>query len=305
MGDMLKKNNAIKKTILMGILSILTFLVLSDEARAGERTPLLKRVSFRLSGGYSYMSLGDLNTYVSSWNYYYEKYAVSRGGSVPEKYEYLHDGYNLEGEILINLSSRWAASFSLGHIDMENNTTLIYRAAANDETKHFLTHVVKVTPLTVGVYYSFPLLRKIKFFLHTGVGYYFAKLSQDYDFQRFDDYWAKWQKDMSSSDFGFQGGIGFEWDIKKYLSLVLGVYGQHAKIKPFEGTRKYENSLGYQSEQEGVFYCWEEYDPEVGISSLLILPEKPEPAWNIKDIREFILDLKGISLRLGIKIKLF
>ena len=114
----------------------------------------------------------------------------------------------------------------------------------------------------------------------------------------------EWQKDMSSSDFGFHGGMGFEWHIRKFLSLIFEATGQYITINSLEGTRKYKNSTGHQFEEKGLFYYWVEPASE-GIGTYRILPEEPDPVWTRKDIREFRLDLSGISLMIGIKIRPF
>ena len=300
---MSNNNNTVKQCIVMSILAVHAFFILSREASTEERTSQFKGVSVKLSSGYSYSNVGDLNTWISSWNYYYDTNAAIDGYMVPEKFKNLHHGYNFEGEIWINLTSRWATALGVGQITMKNKSTHIYRSPTNDDYKNLLTNSVKITPITIGIYYSIPLFSKIKLFLSTGVGYYFAKLSMFNDYQRPDDNWAKWQKNMSSSDFGFLGGMGLEWNIKNNLALIVEARGQYAKITPFEGTRKQESSNGYIMEDQGIFYTWNQWRKRA--SALSILPWKPDPAWNIRDIREFMLNLRGISLRIGIRIGIF
>ena len=279
-------------------------MFLSGKAEAQGRFNFKKRLSFKLYSGYNYLNMGDLNTWIESQNNYYATAALKWIASVPEQFETLHSGLSFGGELLIDLTSKWAVSFGIEHIYMKNKSGLTYIDYYNDEFKHFLTSVIKTIPLKVGVYYSFPINPKIKFFLNTGVGYYFAQSSQDYHFQ-YDDYWAAWQRDMSSSDLGFHGGIGFEYNIKKYLSLVFEGRGIYAKIDSFEGTIKTNNSTGAEYTQEGIFYYWEELDKSLGIGTSHIVPEKPEPIWYRRDIRKFTLDLSGVSLRVGIKIRIF
>lgn len=261
-------------------------------------------LGFALKGGYNYLNIGDLNTWIDSWNYYYEAVITKGGGSVPETLENLHRGHNFGGEISLALSPRWAVSLGVGYTYLKNTSRTILIDGNQNEENHLLTNVAKITPLTIGVYYSFPIFHKTKFFLNTGVGYYFAKLSQDYLYQRYDNYWVEWQKDMSSSDLGFHGGMGFEWHIRKFLSLIFEARGQCVRINSLEGTRKYKNSTGYKFEERGIFYYWVESASE-GIGTYRILPEEPDPVWTRKDIREFSLNLSGISLMIGIKIRPF
>lgn len=279
-------------------------MFLSGKAEAQERFNFKKRLSFKLNSGYSYLNIGDVNTWIESQNNYYVTDALRRNASLPEQFETLHSGLSFGGEVLIDLTSKWAVAFGIEHIYMKNKSSLTYISYYNDEYNYFLTNVIKTIPLKVGVYYSFPISHKIKFFLNGGVGYYFAQSSQDYHIQ-YDYYWAAAKRDMSSSDFGFHGGIGFEYYIKKYLSLVFESRGIYARINKFKGTKKYTNSYGAELTQEGIFYCWEELDKIWGIGVSHILPEKPEPFWYRRDIREFTLDLSGVSLRIGIKIRIF
>ncbi len=277
---------------------------ISEEAEARERFPFLKRLGFRLDSGYSHLNVGDLNTWIESWN---------NSLALPEKFEKLHNGLGFDGEILLDITSKWAVAFSVEQIFMKNKSYSIHVDSSNNEIKHNLTNEVKAIPLKAGAYYSIPFANKIKFFLNAGVGYYFTQVYQDYHYHANNNYWVNWQKDMSSSGFGLHGGIGMEYKFKDFLSFFMECRGIYAKVDGFEGVRKYESSSGYKYTEEGTFYIWEQLEnwsqvilnDETEESTYRIMPGEPLSVWTRRNIREFILDLSGVTFRVGIKLKIF
>jgi hypothetical protein len=269
-----------------------------------EKKSFVQSLGFKLTGGYSCVNIGDLNTWIDSWNYYKQAWASHFGGSVLETMKNIHNGYNIEGKIFFDLSHRWFLSFGGAYIYLKNNSespALDYRSR---ETFDILIHSVKVYPLKIGLYYSLPIIQKLSLSLNAGVGYYLARISNNYRYESYDNSWTEWEKEMDSSNFGVFGGFGIEYEMTGFLSLVFEVCGQYAKISSFQGTRKYKNSSGYQYEQEGMFYIWEELQ-QLGIGTVVIFPYKPESALYRRNIREFTLDLSGLSLMIGIKIRIF
>lgn len=262
------------------------------------------KVNLKIFGGYSYIILEDLNNYIDSWNYYYKAWAKHYGGYLEEAYTNLHSGVSFEGEILFSFSNRFSLSFCTGYRYGKNSSKIIYMDIYKSESVHNLTNIIGVIPIKLGVIYSLPITEKLKLNLIGGGGLYFARLSQKYGYDPYGSYWAQWEKNMKSSDLGFHGGLGFEYKINKSLAFVLECLGQYIKIDSLKGKRTYKNSAGQISEQTGKFFYWEEID-KLGIGNFRILPEKPDPTVYRRNIREFVLDLRGFSIRLGVKIILF
>lgn len=269
-----------------------------------KKQSIVQSLGFKLTGGYSFVNIGDLNTWIDSWNYYEQAWESHFGGSVLKTMKNLHNGYNIEGKIFIDLSRRWTLSFGGGYIYLKKNSESLTLDYKSRETLDILTNFVKVYPLKIGWYYNLPIIQRLSLTLNAGVGYYLARISNHYRYDSYNNSWTEWKKEMDSSNFGVHGGVGIEYEITKFLSLVFEACSQYARINSFQGTREYKNSSGDQYEQEGMFYIWEELQ-QLGIGTVVIFPYKPESTLYRRNIREFTLDLSGFSLMMGIKIRIF
>ncbi|NOR53216.1 MAG: outer membrane beta-barrel protein [Candidatus Aminicenantes bacterium] len=310
-----KKRGTIWLTLVFSMVFLIR-IVYSEE-----REKFKPRFSLKITGGLAYMSLGDINENLNT-----ESILANRAErfwqvdfSLAEEIKNIHYGYDLEGELRINIISNFEIAVGTGCIHAKKESYSILRGERSLSTytlREAFEPMVTIIPIKLGIYYKLPLFKRTALLFHIGGGYYFTKSSlyryQHRESYSFIDYsrvrsWTEHTKKVSGGDFGFHGGIGFEYSLGKNLSVVIEVQGRDVKIKELKGKNIMETSL-YGGDREKTYgtlwyYKWEsegEYLTYLPFSDL-----RPEsPPWP-HTIRKAIFDLSGFSLKLGIRIKLF
>ena len=281
--------------------TIIIFLIPISSFCMGDNS-FLKEISFKLEGGYQYMQIGDLNTYMSvyndAWEDYCQDYDIYIFGGMKE----FHHGSNLGGEVSFMLTSHLRGIIGIEYAHLKSDSSI---EVPDQNITQIWTHKIESFPITLSVGYFFPLSKRSSFFLRAGIGYYFSRINEHYSSQKINVWDYSGEKNMHSSDFGVNGGFGFEYSMSKNIYLTLECLGTYAKINKFRGNCSGYGLEGYYYEDEGIFYYWEEIEQLSGYISLHIYLIKPEPAWYIRNIREFVLDLSGVSLILGLRVRLF
>jgi hypothetical protein len=265
-----------------------------------------KKVDLKISGGLSYLTVGDWNTSNQGWLNSGKDLSDFTGGSISGEYKTLHWGLEVAGDFLFDLSSQLAASLGIGYIWINEGRDSSKIMATNDSITSINTHETKISavPLTAGIHYFMPVSSEAKVSLSAGVGYYFAKFFDDYRLEDDTGYWFTRNPDTKSNGLGFHGGIGFEYSISQNLAIVVEGYGRYAKIGGFEGTEFVANSQNWSDSREGILYYYE-VDRETGWYPVVQLGETAPSGDNVRDVREAKVDFSGFTVRIGLKFKLF
>jgi len=228
-------------------------------------TPILSQPKFslKLVGGVSSMEGGDLNEAIKDYNRLYADYDAL-GFPASFDLDELRWVPNFKGELIISLSSNFAIGIGTEYLFKTNKGTgqINYSEVTDypDETysyefdnKDDFSVSIKATPILLNFYYFFPTRGKITAFIYAGVAYYFASFEQSdvYDYDLEDAYespiWADWistysysgtwKENAKDDSFGFQGGLGFEFDFTSRIALVAEISGRIANFKNWSGDR--------------------------------------------------------------------
>ena len=228
-------------------------------------TPILSQPKFslKLVGGVSSMDGGDLNEAIKDYNRLYADYDAL-GFPASFDLDELRWVPNFKGELIISLSSNFAIGIGTEYLSKTNKGTgqINYSEVTDypDETysyefdnKDDFSVSIKATPILLNFYYFFPTRGKITAFIYAGVAYYFASFEQSdvYDYDLEDAYespiWADWistysysgtwKENAKDDSFGFQGGLGFEFDFTSRIALVAEISGRIANFKNWSGDR--------------------------------------------------------------------
>jgi len=319
-----------RKITALGIACFFVLMSLSRIASAGEREDFKPRLSIKLTGGLRYMRVGDINTHIKSFDDFLSRAIPTyRGGKMKVINNY---GSDFEGELRLDIGSKFAVGLGVGFISSESNSNFrtagiypfpeIWIYYIPDHLIEFVTELkTKTIPLKIGGYYNLPLGTKINVILNGGFGYYFSKcslykynlnvpLDPSYLFAEISN-----EYNVSGKNLGIHGGFGFEYKLTNSLALVAEAQRRYAKIKKLEGDRiyYYYKLAGLfgdldQGKEEGILYIGERDMTDVGYGSqcpdLIISPTKPTGP-EFRNIKQAGLDFSGISLRVGIRVKLF
>lgn len=284
------------------IFLFIAFFLIIAEPFYGEPSADSK-VALKVSGGTSYLTGTDYDASDWGWDYLRKVTMENQGGSYSWEQNVLDRGWEMNGEFLIYLDSRFALSGGVGYITGKSHskgTTSLGGISTIDETDL----KAKSVPVTLGATYFFPISPKTRISISGGVGYYFSSFSRNYLSADIGIYRIQSDFTGSASDFGFQGGIAVEFDLFKNIAIVIEGFGRYAKISGFEGTRNRLDSNNWSDSLEVKYYYSDrqhssgELLPRVNLSD-------PSTIENAINIRDYESDFSGFTLRFGLKIDLF
>ena len=251
-----------------------------------------QRPQLRLSlwGGFSYRSVGDLNTGAQGLADYYADVLASPGdtGINPLHLPYLFGG-EFQGELL----PRFFLGIGLDYLRGSRERGIFY-AGSGDRATYTTRPEIRALPLRLTVsYFIHPRL-----YLKAGVEYYLAQARYSYRLEQ-DDSWEEWQGKASSQGFGLMGGIGLETDISPGIGFFAEVTGHLAKLSDFEGTDIHSRSGESTAEEDGMLYLYQGHvSPQISYPLVYIRERKPAEA-GVSDAQLAGVDLSGVVLRVG------
>jgi len=318
------------KVKVISIIIFISWAYLSNITFSEEKRGKL-RLSIKLTGGWGYTSIGDINSHLESFNNYVNNYARYYGresitGGIEKLDNFMHDW---EAELRLELSPKFALGISTsGASHKKNESSLTYREGVLSAPEHpiygewiytytFKSEVKAQMPVRLSIYYRLPFVFKTNIIFYSGIGYYSANVSkyEKLDLSIDSEYpswrWEHWKTDHKAN-LGFHGGIGMECSLTKNLALVLEAQGRYVKIKNLRGTLQREDSHngGKIYEEKGTlwYFKWAWYGK--GYYRLDISEESPSrwgtpPGYSISNVRKAIIDLSGYSIRIGLRIRLF
>ncbi len=271
----------VRKLLAIGALFFMIFSVI-----AYADTISGKRFELKLAGGISYLSGTDFDADTAS-----EKNPLDWGGEI-------------SGEIVFHLS-RIAISGGVGYINGKSSSKDVTTEGGVVTATSTLALNAKAIPVTLGVYYFLPVSSRSQVFLHAGAGYYFVSFARDSTRENDTPYWIDINSTGSGGDFGFHGGIGFEYSISENVILLIEGAGRYAKIKGFEGTRNRNDSNNWSDSIDGRYYTLERLTGSQGwVKRTNVFTEKPSGD-DVRNVRDPEIDFSGFTFRIGIKLRLF
>ena len=174
-------------------------------------------------------------------------------------------------------------------------------------------------PIELRVHYSLPLFSRMEVLFGLGCGIYSGKMKEalEYGINGISETWwhrSNWETSWKSA-IGFHGGLGAEYSLSRQLALVIEVQYRHAKIRNLQATINIDSNrlpFSFYYDEQGTLYVWAwgEAGP-LGVSSREFFAwagNPPEYSGTLlfgESIGKAILDLSGLSLKLGIRINLF
>ncbi len=264
-----------------------------------------KKFELKISGGIGYLSGTDYEEVSDGWNHLNRISTEAAGGIFTSEHNSFDWGLEMEGEIVFNLSPRFAISGGLGYITEEYSNKRMSSFEGVTTGSSAIDFKAKAVPVTIGIRYFLPISSKSQFSLNAGVGYYFASFSSSSYRENNTPYRQDTDSNGSGGDFGFHGGIGFEYSVSKNVAIIIEGFGRYATISGFDGTRNQSDTNNVSSSVEGKYLTHErlvwtnEWLTRVSIGS------EPPSGDDVRDVRDYEIDFSGFTIRIGLKIKLF
>lgn len=263
----------------------------------------------KLSGGMSYLAVGDINEGVKSY-FDYRKDEVAwmpmPGHSVKGHPKPIHIGLDFEGYITLNLTPKLGIELGSGYIKATRTSEIVFRYPSGYENKATHKPEISAIPIKLGIFYTLFGNERMKVVLNAGAGPYFAKYS--YESEPVAAGESSMHQTANGKSLGVHGGVGWELKLAPNISFVLESHARYAKIRNLSGKIRYTGILGYK-EEKGTLYYWEAAVPfpnwKNPISfrkypNVCIRENKPSGLY-VSNVRDAKVDFSGLVLMAGIK----
>ena len=292
-----KKSREAKGNII--VITIVSLLLLSQTALSDEMGKLKPGLGINLSGGYRFINIGDLNTYLKSFDKFLTETTDYQGDQIKTLHHFPEIGLALSW----NLNSRLAVDLGLEFISQKKGSSFgltedvlpypYYR-------EYDIEQKIKVWPLTLRGCYLVLASPEVNLSVDLGLTYSFSRCHLNI-----------WESSpvmpppavysIKGHGPGLVGGIYLEHKLNSFLALRLEAQGRYSKLTKLEGS-----TAGTEDEGEGFLYIGEKYNSQSDRYEPYLITSSSMPAGDeFKNMRKASLDLSGFSLKLGLKIRLF
>jgi hypothetical protein len=259
-------------------------------------------LDFKISAGYTYLDLQEVNTGLTSWAEWIKTEADNQKNweYLAQNIHSLHSSILLEGEILLSFSRRLRISLGTGYLygDLKENKAEVLVQRPTGVLSQVFPITASAYPVILSVYYFLPLNNRLYMYAKGGGGWAWAKYVQ-----------REGKKLESAINYNFTsvnrasatgaillGGIGFMFETDVGLRFFVEGLIRKSQIQGFSG----ENEI----EEQGTLYYFEEYIPDLNYWQVKneIRTEKPTGS-NIRAVSEAVVDFSGFSVTIGFIIR--
>jgi hypothetical protein len=251
------------------------------------------RLSIHLSG--ELMSPGDINSGTTGIA---EAYEASLGTNMNGTIGTLHIASGGGAEVEYALTSGLYAGFGLGFFRGARGSLVDFPVGNIPEV--FRTRpALQAVPVKIGLsYYFLPA-----FYVKGSLEYILAGAKYLYRYEK-KDIWLERQGKAHAGNLGAEIAVGGEWAYSSKLALFGEAGFRMAKIHGFSGKDVIIDSKGLSSEIEGTLYYYlVRFAMDTYFPRLFVRESMPTEA-GVMDAREAVVNLTGLSLRFGLRIRL-
>lgn len=310
-------------------------------------------LSFKIFGGMSWIGGGDLNRNLRGWkNYFNDRYQppYSFNYNVKELHRFWESGLEINYSLSSRLGIGLGFEFITGAIKGEMSSSLEYEKnyfnSAHDFGTIFLEektlrqprYHLKTMPVTLTLYYSFPVGARGNLSVGWGGGYYWGKLeyreNYQYDFDyrdentlsgsllSFIDRYSSsgiYSEGSTSSALGLHSKTSLEIKIHKGLKFFFEVLERWVDFKNWQGSKRdsysWNHTWGFWGENmdkgsaeeitKGKLWMVEFQSEENGKSyPRFVFSEKKPLSSSYLEPRPAQINLNGVCLRIGIRVSI-
>jgi hypothetical protein len=296
----LLSHSRIRKSIIfcVPLFTIFTFIGYAN-------TPQKNKLELKITGGISRVTGTDYEA-VSDGRDRLNKISTEAAGGIFSSERNSFDwGGEVAGEIVFNLGSQFALSGGVGYIAGEFSNTRMSTHESVTTGSSGISFKAKAVPVTAGINYFLPVSSESRIIIGACVDYYFASFSSSSYRENNTPYRQDTDSKGSGGDFGFHGGVAFEYDLSKKVAVVIEGFGRYAKIRGFEGNRNQNDTNNVRSSTKGKYYTHERFVWTDEWHTRVSIGPDPPTGEDVRNVRDYEMDFSGFTIRIGLKIKLF
>ena len=258
--------------------------------------------SLKISAGPDFLSPDEVNATSKSW----ERWQILNsedtpnwtflGGEVSE----ISLSYNFEIELLVSLSSRFAAGIASGYIfgDVSEEATTLSIERVLGIFESAKPAKMSAIPLILSAYYFQPITSSLRLYARAGAGLLWATYVEREANRKKDTekYSYPLMLEASARDAAYLLALGLLFETEPGIQFFIEGSWRRAKLGGFAGED--------QSGTEGTLFFFEEYDSSLDFwqGKYKILAEKPDGE-NFRGVKEGEIDFSGFAVKLGIMIR--
>jgi hypothetical protein len=264
------------------------------------------KFNLKIQVGGSYISSGDVNRGTQAlFDWERAFWPASQGGYRP-----VHSSHEFGGDIIFELNPTIGIGIGGGYLKTSRDSVMEVSNPDMDVTGWLLTEPkLSAIPIRLSLFLKFPLTAKINLNAIFGGSCYFQTRYSD-DIRESSYTWANQlhgfyqittRTEKKGAPLGFDGGIGIEYQLSRKLFLSFDAKGRYAKLRGLEGSSEFYDQFGELFEQGKLYY--ESVPILIGAPRLIMVQSSP-PEGPDGTARQAVVDLSGVSLQAGIRIRL-
>jgi len=308
----------------LAYLFIALFIVVSPVSAGTNDHPL--KFSIRLSGEAGFISVGDINTGLRTFNNNPRFIEIRKTNptweSLEGNIETLNGLFaNSEAELRIDFLRKFGLGIAVSgfKLNRRNESFLrfinIYDSSLSFTYEYsYEPEIMTSAPYKVSLYYYLRQSAKASIYFNGGIGYYKGKMSEQFDFRTYDDpltydSWTNrhWETEWKST-MGIHVGVGVELQMGRKLRIFTELQGRYARIGNFRAIQQYETGALPYEETAGWLYYFTMDNLFVGgrQADLTVWEVPPDYSFEfIANVRKARIDFSGVSLKVGVRLSLF
>ncbi len=284
----------------LAVLSMLLFAIFTLTSISHAQ-----KFKVKLSGGYGTMATGDYNTFGAGLDDLLTT-LEALGATTQGSFNKIGPGFEYEAEFIVSLPAGFGVGIGVGYIQRSETTELSASIPLVGSASASIDPKIKAMPINISGYYFTPGVAPLKFFVYGGFGYYYGTLTTDIrEDSTPPDFWSEQEAKLKDQSFGLHGGVGLELKVDRRIAVFFEGRARYCKLTSWNGDGTYEDSTGFTDSDVGVLWYFEELDQDYGsgewFPGITISTGRPTGP-TVRNVREFEVNLSGISLRAGIRI---
>jgi len=265
-----------------------------------------QKFRLKLSGGYGTMTTGDYNTFGAGLDDLLST-LEALGATTEGEFNKINPGFEYEAEFILSLPAGFGVGVGFGYIQRSEMTELSASIPLVGSASASIDPKIKAIPINISAYYFTPGVAPLKLFVYGGIGYYFGTLTTDIrESSTPPPFWSDQEGKLKDQSFGLHGGMGLEFEVAPRIALFIEGRARYCKLKSWNGDATYEDSDGFTGAEAGLMWYFEELDQNYGSGEWfpgITIATGPPTSPDIRNARKFEVNLSGVSLRTGIRIK--
>ena len=269
---------------------------------------------FTLKGGLEFFIFGrnDIHSHFQGMNDGWAHVVSSTPlVSLSGAFEETKSGLDLGGEFFFNFTPQLGIGLGIGYIQQAGKESGLLLGDAGLGIEFKATPKISAIPILMTFHFGIPIGNIMDITASAGGGLYLGTVQYDQVMKFM--LWGMWEQfdtawKAKSNALGFHGGLGFAFHLSKFMDLVLDISGRLVNFKSLtadaawvgtsnmgpssSGTDTNQTLWYFESEQDGLWF------------SQVMLDDTKPSAPNTRNEEEAVVGLSGLSLQLGLRLKL-